>query len=159
LSFSLHFVLCTLHWIMKPTHLSNTAPFPTMENTRGIWSTAAGIGAYGDDGKVFHFHHCHHCQRYHRIAAITLIRHRDPAARGKHAKKPRKFGDFAPFFAAGMGQMRSGGLQESLQDHPQAADAFDNPFGAGVAVIQAEGIVSGIADEKVIDGHEGHVML
>jgi hypothetical protein len=52
---------------MEPTHLSNTALHPTMENERGIWSVAAGFGEFGDDKMIFHFHHSYHFHRCHRI--------------------------------------------------------------------------------------------
>jgi hypothetical protein len=38
LSFTKSLVLRTQSYSMEPTHLSNTAHFPVMENTRGIWS-------------------------------------------------------------------------------------------------------------------------
>jgi len=36
-----HAVLCTRNCSMERTYLSNTAPSPSMENTRGIWTSAA----------------------------------------------------------------------------------------------------------------------
>jgi hypothetical protein len=67
LSFTLHSVLCTLHYIMELTHLSNTAPPPSVENTRRIWSAATGIGEFGGGVTVFHFRHFHHSHRIHRL--------------------------------------------------------------------------------------------
>jgi hypothetical protein len=51
---------------MEPRHLSNTAPLPIMENTRGIWSPAAGYGEFGDFTMLFHFHHFHRIHRLRR---------------------------------------------------------------------------------------------
>jgi hypothetical protein len=62
-----HTQTSTRHCSMKLTHLSNTAPSPSMENTRRIWSAAAGIGEFGDSDTVFHFHHSHHFHRIHRL--------------------------------------------------------------------------------------------
>jgi hypothetical protein len=51
---------------MEPTHLSNTAPPPVMENERRIWSAAAGFGECGDNATVFHFHQFHRIYRLRR---------------------------------------------------------------------------------------------
>jgi hypothetical protein len=45
---------------MEPTPLSNTAPHPVMENTRRIWSAAAGFGDFDADS---HFHRIHRLRR------------------------------------------------------------------------------------------------
>jgi hypothetical protein len=67
-----HYSLLITHYFptMEPTHLSNTTPHPVMENTRRIWSAAAGFGDYGDfntDSHSHRYHHFHHSYQFHRI--------------------------------------------------------------------------------------------
>jgi hypothetical protein len=92
LSFTLNSALCTLNLsLMEPTHLSNTAPHPVMENTRGIWSAVAGIGEFGEKTINSHFHHFHHYHGIHRLrrlaaflsfthnsSLVTFLQHRQP---------------------------------------------------------------------------------
>jgi hypothetical protein len=67
-SFTQYLALRTQHFFsMEPTHLSNTASQPVMENTRGIWSAAAEIGEFGDNETIFQFHHSYHSYHFHRF--------------------------------------------------------------------------------------------
>jgi hypothetical protein len=83
--------------IMEPTHLSNTAPSPFMENKRGIWSA---LSRYLFSKTLPYRSNQPFLLRHFVFAAVSLNCHRAPWPRGNQPEQSRTSGTSCPNFAA-----------------------------------------------------------